>query len=291
MSNAGNKNQNSGPRLGPKVGKQLAVKQLPSGPMGPSPMGLQLGRGIPAKDDMRSRIIKLTQRYRGSATEDSSNVFRVRAEILYSGEEYYTVNFGCSIGNGLISVPWKEYPSAELEIKFGKVIERADAVQTAVRRSSDRLGRELTAEEAVSLEGTEIFRFLLKSSKDFKSLPLQVRESFRIAEDKPAPRMEPVTGAAKRQLEDVLQLRKRENLNWAKESQDSFDARGSSYQSAKADMPGTKVPGYYPENSPDGPDKGRERKVPSPNGGGGRSVPPPSGAGSNRPVPPPTTTS
>jgi hypothetical protein len=128
---------------------------------------------------MRSRIVKLSETYRGVCDEPVGNHrFRVRAEVLLSGEEYYTIEFGCVIEN-LVQVPWGEYSSADLEIKFGAQVERAKHLKTMVRRSSDRLGRKISFQEALRLEGSDIGKNLLLSNKDYSNLSREARDSIK----------------------------------------------------------------------------------------------------------------
>jgi hypothetical protein len=284
MSNAG-KNQKPS-------GDKPQKKPRAAAPSNLAPMGAAFSR--PAKDDMRSRIIKLTERYRSVCDESDSHRFRVRAEVLFSGEEYFTVDFGCSI-NGLIDVPWKEYPSTELEIQFGRKIERAQHILTAVRRAPDRIGRAISVSHALSMEKSGVFQILLKSSKDYKSISQETRDAYKgvVAPAQPPPLPKKSEAAlAKALMEETFH--NPDHRSWAEESQDLHDhttGQGVNITpttgTSGSDNNGVSrppIPGGFP------PDP--NRSVPPVNNrgdGGQRSVPPPSSSGPSRSVPPPTT--
>jgi len=131
----------------------------------------------PAKDEFRTRILDLTRRYEPLCSEiPDGKRFRVRGEILSEKEDYFTVEFHCKIP-GIINLEWAEYSSADLEFRFGTQIKLVELVLTAIRRSPERLGYELTYSTAllVKKEKSADWNRLMMPSKGYKALPREDR--------------------------------------------------------------------------------------------------------------------
>lgn len=167
---------------GPRLQSQQNV--APAGPinMGSNPYPKK------DKDDIRSKILRLREKYSslcGDAPE--GHRFRVRAEILPNGEDYMTVEMGCHV-DGYLTIPWAEYASTDLEIRFGSQLERISSVQIMVRRSPDRLGYALSIPQALRIpKDSADYRRLLLSNKEFSRLPAQERSVRNVAPSVPPP--------------------------------------------------------------------------------------------------------
>jgi len=170
MSNAGSKNQRT---RGHAPGKPK--KGSPSLTKGVNPYPI-LKKD---KDDLRSKILKLTEKYKSlCSSPPEGKRFRVRAEILLSGEEYLTVEMSCQVAN-VIQLPWAEYGSAELEIRYGSQLERLRTVLMMVRRAPGRLGKigyNLT--DAVRDLGTPTEKWLSLSGKDYDKKSSEERKAW-----------------------------------------------------------------------------------------------------------------
>jgi len=128
------------------------------------------------KDSFRSKLRELTDRYRPICSEPPSGQrFRVRGEILPDGEDYFTVEFHCKM-EGVIDLPWAEYSSADLQIRYGSALGLVRQVHTAVRRAPERLGIDINVYTALKMRGKPSWDRLQMSSKDFKALPREERE-------------------------------------------------------------------------------------------------------------------
>jgi len=260
----------------------------------------QFGNVI-AKDDMRSRIIKLNERYRSACDEPTaSHRFRVRGELLITGEEFFTVEIGCKLGNDYI-VPWGEYNSIQLEVDFGRKIEHVKNVRTAIRRSPDRLGRALSLREALSMEGSDEWRKLLMSNKDFGGLKREVREKLKGLASSPlvnnkvsAPSYyERSSSVAKQQMEhernSSLHSRKK---SWDEQVSDEAEEeeilrRRSDKDSSSFEQRGSQS--RVGEGRINSVNAAGDRIIPSPNPGVSRAVPVPTRSETGRVIPPPST--
>jgi len=144
----------------------------------------------PEKDAFRSKLRELAEVYKPLCNVEPTGAqrFRVRGEILPHGEDYFTIEFGCKVDQ-IIDLPWGEYPSMELQIRYGSAIELTKLVQIAVRRS-DRIGREsLSVAEALRLKRSDphLWGRLMMSAKDFKNLPRVERDAGAVAVPAAAP--------------------------------------------------------------------------------------------------------
>jgi len=113
--------------------------------------------------------MKAKARYEPLCDAADGQRFRVRAEILDNSEDYITVQMGCYL-EGVVNLPWAEYSSADLEIRYGSQLDLARKIRTMVRRSLERLGFELDARTAMQYRGTAEETQLLMSNKEWKSL-------------------------------------------------------------------------------------------------------------------------
>jgi len=269
-------------------------------------MGAQ-GFAPKAKDTIKSHLMSLRNRYEDicDAPDAHGNRFRVRAEILLSGEEYYTVEIGCVV-QGVLNLPWAEYGSADLEIRFGSQIDRARSIKTMVRRSSDRLGREINIADALLLEGTDASRRLLMSNKEYSKLPAAERLGAKLPQSSAgvlgfnAQRAVNASAQMQQQLHHSLNQQGGVPLNppdvpghqnWAEET----SAQATLRQSAAAPPPPTQQRGGQASGDahastthvpvPSGP----ERRAPLPSSSGGRNNPSPPGNPGGRVAPPPST--
>jgi len=132
------------------------------------------------KDGLRSRLRSLRERYEPLCSPPPvGKRFRVRAEILPDGEDLFTVELHCQL-EGVINLPWAEYTSADLQIRYGSELELYESVQKAIRRAPERVGREISAYDALEAKRDHpktIWARLLMSSKEYKNLPREEREA------------------------------------------------------------------------------------------------------------------
>jgi len=258
-------------------------------------------------DPFRAMLLKLRARYEPSSMSPPENGrFRVRGEVLPHGENYFTVEMGCIV-KGVINMPWGEYPSSELEIRWGSKLELARLVLLAVNRSQDRIGKETSPESALRIkaERPDLWKILTMSAKDYKSLPREDREQgilpVRGQPKKAVPQSSGFYSSssekAKREMETISRERARNSLNrrsWSDEVDEDIPLphpgqtqAPPSQQRAGSDSrvpppsssAGRPAEGFSRQAPPAStfsgePEMGRRMKSPTP--GGGTRVPPPS---------------
>jgi hypothetical protein len=164
MSDArGNSRRGQGQRPGSEQRPANSAGNPAGNPSGYSPYARK------EKDDLRSKIMKAKSRYEDLCDVVDGQRFRVRAEILDNSEDYITVQMGCNLP-GVVTLPWAEYSSADLEIRYGSSLDLARKVKMMIRRSVERLAITLDVQSALQLRGTDAEKRLLMSSKEWKSL-------------------------------------------------------------------------------------------------------------------------
>jgi len=167
MSHAGVKNA----RKGCNVGNNATTRSPPAfGGSGPA-----FTRVKAEVDVVAAKLRRLRALYEGSATSPPEGMrFRVVAELLSTGEIAYLITIGCEIP-GVVSLPWAEYSSVDLELRFKSLLNLSSEIQTAVRRAPDRLGRVIDPSEASRMRGTKEWDTLLLSGSSYGKVPAAAR--------------------------------------------------------------------------------------------------------------------
>jgi hypothetical protein len=187
----GNSRGFRGQRPGPR--NQPAPENSPATQSQGGPQGPQWPFPRKEKDDLRTKIIKAKSRYEELCDSADNQRFRVRAEILDNSEDYITVQMGCNM-RGVITLPWAEYSSADLEIRFGSQLDLVRKVKMMMRRSVERLGYSLGIQDALDMRGTADADQLLMSNKEWKALSEQpVAPAIRVQRPV-APQVPPPSG-------------------------------------------------------------------------------------------------